>query len=236
MFLHLSNPEPLVNPRLNISQTGFVLTTPQTFCAELSCSGSTNAEIDVRLNVSIIVNKASNLTTDLTFRRTKICFREPENAYDSDRQVVVVDSRPAGSDSADIFYVAVGCACALIAVVVTMVMAYYVKTKKTRRGGMLRESRNGSACSAGGHATFLPVEMPPNNTAGTSLSSCKSVNSYASFKRMPSYSVLDDKQKDKDLDERIAELTMQRYHRRLELFLSFVDLADLGPFFFQMSS
>lgn len=77
---------------------------------------------------------------------------------------------------------------------------------------MLQESRNGSACSARAHAaTFLPVEMPPNNVTGTSLGSCKSVNSYASFKRMPSYSVLDDKHKDKDLNERIAELTMQRY-------------------------
>lgn len=61
-----------------------------------------------------------------------------ENPYGSNQQVVVVDSPPATTDSANIFYVAVGCACALIAVIVTMVMAYYVKTKKIRRGGMLQ--------------------------------------------------------------------------------------------------
>lgn len=33
---------------------------------------------------------------------------------------------------------------------------------------------------------------------------------------MPSYSVIDDKQKDKDLNERIAELTMQRCRVRLK--------------------
>lgn len=42
------------------------------------------------------------------------------------------------TSSANIFYIAVGCACALIAVIITMVMAYYIKTKKMRRGGMLQ--------------------------------------------------------------------------------------------------
>ncbi|KAL0268896.1 UNVERIFIED_CONTAM: hypothetical protein PYX00_010680 [Menopon gallinae] len=214
--LHLSNPRPLLNPGLNISQTGYVPTTPQTFSLELRCSGLMDEEIAVTLNVSITINKSTNMVTNLVFRRNKICLRDPESMYNPNQQAVMIDSPPMVTSSANIFYIAVGCACALIAVIITMVMAYYIKTKKMRRGGMLQESRNGSACSAQGHATFLPVEMPANNRTGTSISSCKSVTSYASFKRMPSYSVIDDKQKDKDLNERIAELTMQRCRVRLK--------------------
>lgn len=72
--LHLSTRDPLVNPRLNISDTGFVSTTPQTFCVELACSGLLDAEIDVRLNLNITLNKSNNVT-NLTFRRRKICYR-----------------------------------------------------------------------------------------------------------------------------------------------------------------
>ncbi|KAK6617750.1 hypothetical protein RUM43_013978 [Polyplax serrata] len=210
--LHLSNTRALVNPKLNISQTGYVPTTLQTFTVELPCSGLMDAEIDVRLNVSITINKANNTVTHLMFKRKKICLRDPESASNNNQQVIFVDSTPAPN----IFYIAVGCACALISVIVTMIVAYYIKTKKIRRS-MLQESRNGSACSGTGHATFLPVEMPVNHTrTGTSLSSCKSVTSYASFKRMPSYTVIDDKQKEKDLNERIAELTMPRCRVRLK--------------------
>jgi hypothetical protein len=73
-----------------------------------------------------------------------------------------------------------------------------------------RESRNGSSSSAQGHATFLTADAAlPNNFTGTSASSCKSGASYASFKRLPSYTVLDDRA-GKDIHERIAELTIQR--------------------------
>ena len=75
----------------------------------------------------------------------------------------------------------------------------------------LRESRNGSSSSAQGHATFLTADtpLPNNNFTGTSASSCKSGASYVSFKRLPSYTVLDDRA-GKDIHERIAELTIQR--------------------------
>jgi RYK receptor-like tyrosine kinase len=50
-------------------------------------------------------------------------------------QVVVVDSPPAEITSAGIFYIAVGCACALITVIVIVVTAYYVRNNKARRQG-----------------------------------------------------------------------------------------------------
>ncbi|EEB20371.1 receptor tyrosine kinase, putative [Pediculus humanus corporis] len=208
--LQLSNSRILINPKLNISHSGFVPITLQTFTVELPCSGLADAEIDIRLNVTITINKANNTVTHLMFKRRKICLKDSKTTSDDSQQIVLIDTTPAPN----IFYIAVGCACALIAVIVTMIIAYYVKTKKIRRG-MLQESRNESACSGQGHATFLPVEMA-NNRTGTSLSSCKSITSYASFKRMPSYSVIEDKQKDKDLSERIAELSIPKCRIRLK--------------------
>jgi hypothetical protein len=73
-----------------------------------------------------------------------------------------------------------------------------------------RESRNGSSSSTQGHATFLTADAALPNFTGTSASSCKSGASYASFKRLPSYTVLDDRA-GKDIQERIAELTIQRW-------------------------
>ena len=62
---------------------------------------------------------------------TFIVFPDSKTTSDDDsQQIVLIDTTPAPN----IFYIAVGCACALIAVIVTMIIAYYVKTKKIRRG------------------------------------------------------------------------------------------------------
>jgi RYK receptor-like tyrosine kinase len=58
-----------------------------------------------------------------------------DNGYGGMSQVVVVDSPPAEINSAGIFYIAVGCACALITVIVIVVTAYYVRNNKARRQG-----------------------------------------------------------------------------------------------------
>lgn len=98
----------------------------------------------------------------------------------------------------------------MIAMVTLLVATCYVRNNKARRQGeMLQDSRSRSSAQA--HTTFLSVDTAIPHTAftGTSGSSCKSGGSYASFRRMPSYSVVDERSK--DLHERIAELTIQRY-------------------------
>ncbi|KAJ9592192.1 hypothetical protein L9F63_001308, partial [Diploptera punctata] len=211
----VSNKEALDTPRLNVSSEGNVPTTPQTFRVALPCSGSKDAEVDVTLSINITIHRATNNVTSLVFKRRKICLKD--SGYGMSQQVVVVDSHPTEITSANIFYIAVGCACAMIAVIVIVVTAYYVRNNKARRQGeMLQESRNGSSSSAQGHATFLTADtpVPNNNFTGTSASSCKSGASYASFKRLPSYTVLDERG-GKDIHERIAELTIQRCRVRL---------------------
>ncbi|XP_067011105.2 tyrosine-protein kinase Dnt [Anabrus simplex] len=210
--VEVSDLEALGNPALNVSLTGYVPTVPQTFRVSLPCTGNLNAEVDVTLYINVTIQHSPRNVTALVFRRRKICLKDTF----ADNHVVVVDS-PGESSSGLIFYIAIGCAFAIIFVIVVMVSTYYVRNNKIRRQGeMLQESRNGSASSAQGHATFLTVDTPlPNNTfSGTSASSCKSGASYASFKRLPSYSLLDERV-NKDIHERIAELTIQRCRVRL---------------------
>lgn len=201
---------------LNISWSGSVPVYVQTFSVTLPCSGHLAAEVDVTIAINITLNKANNNVTQLLFRRKKICLEE--DTYHKVRGAhISIDTIPSETTSANIFYVAVGCAVAVIAVITLLVATCYVRNNKGRRQGeMLQESRNGSRSSAQAHTTFLSVDTAIPHTAftGTSGSSCKSGGSYASFRRMPSYSMVDERSK--DLHERITELTIQRlvlFHR-----------------------
>ncbi|CAG2067440.1 unnamed protein product, partial [Timema podura] len=125
-----------------------------------------------------------------------------ETASGDSRHVVVVDSE---SPPANVIYIAVGSACVLIVIIVVGMAVYYVHNNKAhhQQADALQESRNGSTGNA--HTTFLKVHSSlPNNMIGTSASSCAS---NASFKRLPSYNMLDDKAS-QELHERIVELTI----------------------------
>lgn len=251
--LEVSNRGALPSPRLNMSLSGHVPTTPETWSVLLPCSGDVAAEVDVVLRVNVTL--ARDNVTALTFRRRKICLK-------ADRSVsrpAAVPGGPAGAGAAgggagtdpqqtavplptaSLFYIAVGCACLLIAFLVTGLTIYYTRSRKLRRqGDMLQESRLGSsASSAQGHATFLAdpglLAAPANNW--TAASSCKS-GSYASFRRLPlpaytpcssAYTPLDERSQahshthshdhhedlQQHLQQRIAQLTIQRCRVRL---------------------
>lgn len=205
----VSNLEALSKPYLNISSSGSVPTSPQTFSVALPCTGLLAAEVNVSITLNVTLNKATNNVTSLHFRRKKICLKTDYESHQVNP--VIVDTVMSETPSANIFYIAVGCAIALILVIAMFVPAYYVKNKKIRRqGDIVEDCRNGSNSSGQAHTTFLSTDtsVPHNHFGGTSASSCKSGASYASFRRLPSYSLLDERSK--NLHERIAELTIQR--------------------------
>ncbi|GLH09473.1 Tyrosine-protein kinase Dnt [Gryllus bimaculatus] len=141
--------EALGTPALNVSHAGLVPTAPQVFRITLPCTGRVSAEVNVTVAINVTLGPGN--VTSLAIRRRKFC---QKGDYDTD-VVVVMDSAPEGA-SALVFYVAMGCACAVIAVIVAFIAVYYVRSGKARRQGeMLQESRNGSSSSAQGHATFL---------------------------------------------------------------------------------
>lgn len=208
--MDVSNEVALGKPYFNITNNGNVPTSTQTFSITLPCSGLIAAEVNVTIHVIITLNRKN--VTRLSFRRKKICLKSDYDTQQINPHQVIIDTAPTETSSANIFYIAVGCAVALIAVIAMFVPTYYVKNKKVRRQtDVLQESRNGSNSSGQAHTTFLSVDtpIPHNHFSGTSASSCKSGASYASFRRMPMYSVIDERSK--DLHERIAELTIQRF-------------------------
>lgn len=177
-----TNSPALLHPTFNISSTGSIPASLQTFSVSLPCSGFVAAEVDVTITINVTITH-DNVTT-LVFRRKKICTKF-ENVVNNH---ILIDTVPTYSNSANIFYVAVFSALILIAILATVIITYYVKNKKIRRS---TESSNGPT------TTFLTAI--PRSTVNTS---------YGSFRRMPSYSLIDERSK--DLQERIAELTVQR--------------------------
>lgn len=158
----------------------------QTFAVSLPCSGTVEAEVDVTIVVNITVSY-DNITM-LVFRRNKICLKsEKSTTY------ISMDSMPQISNSVNIFYIAVCCAVLLSIFLACIVTVYYIKDKKARRE---TENPNGPRTTT---TTFLAA-LPRNSV---------NASSYGSFRRMPSYSLIDERSK--DLQDRIAELTVQRY-------------------------
>jgi RYK receptor-like tyrosine kinase len=121
----ISNPSAL-SSSLNISQTGVIpVGYLQTWALTLHC-GPYDAEVDlsIRINVSVRTN-----ITSLEFKRKKICLKD--KSYMEPEEVLV--AAPGTTSGGQIFYAAIGCACAFIAAIFVLVLAYYVRDKKTRR-------------------------------------------------------------------------------------------------------
>lgn len=181
--IETSNSVALNTPTLNISSTGVVPTSVQTFSISLPCTGAVEAEVDVVITVKI--NNGGGNTTTLAIKRKKICTRNENQPY----TLVHVNTVQNQTNSANIFYFAVGFAVIVIKILALFVILYYVRNKKFRRS---REDNTGSDQV---HTTFVTTHRNATNT-------------YGSFRRMPSYSLIDERSK--DLQERISELTLQR--------------------------
>ncbi|XP_046742796.1 tyrosine-protein kinase Dnt-like isoform X1 [Diprion similis] len=199
MSVNISNPSALTSS-LNISQVGEIpIGGVQTWALSLNC-GPYDAEIDLALRID--VSRSRYNTTSVVLRRKKICLKD--NGYPGPEEVLV--AAPGSSSSGQIFYASIGCACAFIAAICVLVIAYYVRDKKTRRHrDPLQESRGlSSACSVergagvGPAQTFLPPETPPPLSAASTSS----------------YRRLDDRPS-RELHERIQEITVQRCRVRL---------------------
>ncbi|CAH0390640.1 unnamed protein product [Bemisia tabaci] len=197
----VSNIEAIPTPRLNISSKGYIPTTAETFSVGLPCSGLSDAEVTV--HIAINVTTAAHNVTRLSLKRKRFCRKDPNATERGDPVVIMEDTTP-------VVYIAVSCAFALVILLVIVAMACFVKNNKSRRhGDILQNSRMGSSTSsAHGQVPFMtmPVPVLSCNTSASG-SSCNS------FRRKPSYARLNDNSK--DLQDRIAELTIQRCRVRL---------------------
>lgn len=126
MSIDISNPSAL-STSLNISEAGEIpISGLQTWALALHC-GPYDAEIDLSLRINVSLSRKNS--TSLEFRRKKICLKD--KSYTEPEEVLVAAS--GSTSGGQVFYVAIGCACALIAAIFVLVVAYYVRDKKARR-------------------------------------------------------------------------------------------------------
>ena len=158
MEVNVSNPEALLTPQLNISAAGLVPTRMQTFRLQLPCSGRTSAEIDVVFTINVTLSKTARDVTPLVFRRHKICLQEEARRVDTkeaaaaEEVLVMVEEQKQDvrrSDTVRVtesskssvavgFYIAIGCACGLIAALLTLTLALYIRNRKRRYQNYIR--------------------------------------------------------------------------------------------------
>lgn len=174
----------MAQPQFNISLTGAIPTNKQTFSVSLPCTGAVSTEVNVTITVNITRTHINS--TMLKLKRKKVCMKIESNNH------VLVNSAPFNSDSAKIFYFAVGCAAALIFLITICVTIHYIRNKKARRS---RDENN--------------IQPQTSFLTGVSRNTSTATPSYGSFRRMPSYSLIGERTK--DIQDKIAELTIQRY-------------------------
>lgn len=141
---------------------------------------------EVDITITLNVSTGSP-STILHFKRKKICLKE------APRPAVRVDSVPQAPTSADIFYAGAGCAGGALLIAAVAAAACRARARKLRRARSDEQDA---------HA-FLPD------------SSCKSAASYTSYRRPTSLPAAAAEEKARDLQQRIAELTIQRCRVRL---------------------
>lgn len=127
MFVDVSDPA-VLSTSFNISDTGDILVGGiQTWALLMRC-GPYDAEVDVTLRINVSLSRRN--VTSLEFKRKKICLKE-QSHYPGPEEVSVAAS--GSTSGGQIFYAAIGCACAFIAAICVLVLAYYVRDKKARR-------------------------------------------------------------------------------------------------------
>lgn len=141
---------------------------------------------EVNITISLNITTGSS-STILHFRRRKICLKE------APRPAVRVDSVPQAPTSADIFYAGAGCAGGVLLIAAIATVFCRARARKLRRARSDEQDA---------HA-FLPD------------SSCKSAASYTSYRRPASLPAVAAEERARDLQQRIAELTIQRCRVRL---------------------
>ena len=126
--MEISDPVAL-SSSLNITNIGEIpIGHQQTWAMAFHCAPY-DAEIDLTIRINVSLSKKN--TTRFEFKRKKICLRNQTLGENGPQEVLVAAS--GTSTGGQVFYAAIGCACAFVAAICVIVIAYYVRDKKSRR-------------------------------------------------------------------------------------------------------
>lgn len=180
MKVDVSDSAALTKVDFNVSMIGSIPTTLEVFSLNIKCSDTVTTEVEITLSINVTLTPTN--TTLLILKRKKICIEMDSQS----NNYVLIDLLSNKSNSSNIFYFAVGCALIIIAIIALCVVANYICDKKAKNEDVTRAQ------------TYLTGTQRNPPTTST----------YGSFRRMPSYSLIDERTK--DIQERISELTIQR--------------------------
>ncbi|XP_018325657.1 tyrosine-protein kinase Dnt isoform X2 [Agrilus planipennis] len=180
----VDSPEQVVleKPVLNISATGLMPKGSQMFSVDIPCSGKQSGQSDILVSVTITL--PSNNITNINIHRRKTCIETDVKANN-----ILSDSESVNPGPAKMFYFAISCAVGFLFFFLVFLTSFYIRRKKFKK-----VSDNNIDQS---QSTFLHSSRNPT-----------AISSYGSFRRAPSYSLLEDRPK--DIQERISDLTIQR--------------------------
>jgi len=151
-----SHPTALPSPPINITRTGQVPSEPQTWSLGLRCSGVEAAEVVITLDIAIRFSSGSN-TTKLKFQRKKACFISPPEGISSTiLEPMLTVEEGARVPAYVVFFSGVGSCLMLLVLVVTAVIAAWMRTTKSAKIGVPDTSNV---------TQYTPV--PAGDTSGT---------------------------------------------------------------------
>ncbi|KAK9758841.1 WIF domain [Popillia japonica] len=192
LSVNYDNQGVMLPPQMNISTTGVIPTSVQTFRVKLLCTGQKSAEVQVQLQLNVSAHNRLQNETSLKFRRNKICLKGIGPPLDS------IKLDPEGlSSSTNSLYIAAACSIAMITLVVFTTSAVCIKSKKlssqephyisavydnNQHVFVRLDSANGRTPSAGSgsYATIASIHKSPPSPSPYATTDALRVSYYAS--------------------------------------------------------
>jgi RYK receptor-like tyrosine kinase len=193
-----SDPIVLPPPLVNISRIGEMPQEIETFAVDLRCSGVRAAEVDVKIEIDVTLNRATNNVTQLVFTRRKICLQSEvveESATDTSTLLTTIPKPPNA-----IITLIVGGILAMIVVAILISIAYCARGPTKRKPHLSQPVRTSSFQRLQTHSSSLAPSICPTNATLPRNSKCSD-------------------QQPEELHRRISEITVQRCRVRLSSLL-----------------
>ncbi|GJQ65745.1 hypothetical protein Trydic_g11929 [Trypoxylus dichotomus] len=191
LTVNYDNQGVMLPPQMNISTTGVIPTSVQTFRVKLLCTGAKSAEVPVQLQLNVSANNRLHNETSLNFRRNKICLKGIGPPLDT----ITLNPEEIAT-SKNFLYIAMACTIAVI-IVVILTSAICIRSKKlttqephymsavydnNQHVFVRLDSAIGRTPSAGSgsYATIASIHKPPPSPSPYATSDALRVSYYSS--------------------------------------------------------
>ncbi|KAH8350575.1 hypothetical protein KR067_009675 [Drosophila pandora] len=212
-----SDQEVLPRPAINVSQSGEIPTSIQTWSIALKCSGLKAAEVDVTVSLEVVLNRSLNNVTHLVFRRKKICLvsdgdsdGDPAEDMDDPQLLETVMMPPTG-----LITLVVGVSVAMGSVCLLLMIAYCVRGAANKR-----QHHHGGQPMRTSSFQRLNTQPPCQSSMGSAAYMTPSIIAPIHGSSLPrKVPVSVEQQHPEELHRRISELTVERCRVRLSSLL-----------------